>query len=373
MTAMTGLAIGALISFFVTALANSPDSRIPWVVATFLCFAGIFIFDEGRRIVANWGNSVVFSLIFGLTLKGVLEPTPQDFWRDIAGAAFFIAFLFEHNSEPWAGRILGRSTVTPAVFFFVLVLGQNIPVLGPEVVLLFSLLAIATLVFMEVFNLFREKDEVGGTIFVSACRSAVTGVACAFYTATFLPGIAREPPFDQLLIVIPAIALMTALLSLLFQERINRYSLFCCGWSLFIFWAALGGESDRFLAAVGALIAGSWSIMTTRHQLHTGEPRRFFLNLMGWGVPGSLMFSLFLYGLLPSGQKNIQLGSGLWLVSFFIYWSSLMLPDSAGSVKNLKWDWRASLALSLTLLGGAILGGVKLLPEVLPVLIGAAK
>lgn len=373
MNATAFLTAGSLVGFFAIALATGPESRAPWLIATLLCFAGIFIFDEGRKIVANWGNSVVFSLIFGLTLKGVLEPTPQDFWRDISGAVFLIAFLFEHNAEPWAGRVLSRSTVTPAIFFFVLVLGQNIPALGPEEVLLFSLLAIATLSFMEVFNLFREKSEMGGTIFVSACRSAVTGLACAFYTATFLPGIARQAPFDQLLIVIPSVGLMAALVSLLFRDRINRYLLFCCGWSLFVFWAALGGESDRFLAAVGASIAGSWSIMTTRHHLQSGEPRRFFLNILGWGAPGSLMFSLLLYGLLPSGQNNIQAGAGIWLASFFIYWTGLMLPDSESGSKNQKWDWRGSLALSLTLLGGAVLGGVKLLPELLPVLIGAAK
>jgi len=360
--------------FLVTGLAvvQASETRLPWVLIGFLGFIGIVVFDSYQEIPKSWTNSALFILIYGLTLQSCLESTPDNFWRDQAGAVFLATILFEQNSLPWSGLGFFRSTMAPSVLYFLLVLAQTLPFFSADVVFGCALGAILLFSFLELFSILRENNDRNSGSFMSAIRSGVCGLGSLFYSATFLPGTAKEAPFVFIRVGLPLLGLAVATLSLFFRQWRRRYILFCCNWSVFVFWAAITGEAPRFYAAVAAFIAGVWTIMmTNRRAADASDTRDLYLKLSAWGVPGSLMFSMIVFALFPSESLLVREGSVLWLVTFFVYWSGLRkfeLPKKQGEAS--AWTWRNSLALSITIAGAGLLAGAKYFPEIITQVLG---
>ena len=203
--------------------------------------------------------------------------------------------------------------------------------------------------------------------FMSALRAATCGLGSLFYSGTFLPDAVQQAPIVYIRVALPCLGLLVATLSLFFAQWRRRYILFCCNWSLLIFWASVTGEHHRFFAAAGALIAGVWTIMMTdKRAADAGDTRDLYLRLSAWGIPGSLLFSMVVFLLFPSENPLVQAGTVLWLITFFVYWSGMRkfeLPKKQGD--EPQWTWRNSLALSLTVAGAGLLAGAKYFPELI--------
>ncbi len=345
----------------------APSSRAPWVIIGLLCFGGILLFDIYNQLPRRWMNLVIFLLTYALILCAVLENTAEAFWRDFAGALFFTSLLFEQNSKPWSGFGPLRTTVTPALIFLMLILAQSVPSLPPELNYGFSLGAIIIAAYIELFCIFRENTAFNAGSFMSALRIACAGLGTLFYSSVFIPEIARQHPFNLMNIVLPAIAAIVALFSIFLKHWRRRQILFYCNWSLFIFWAALSGETFRFYAAIGALVAGVWTIMMTDHEsANPQNQRELYLKLSTWGVPGSFLFTIIIFALSPTTDDLVRQGSALWLLSFFIYWSGLrsFVFQKERTTSKPEWDWRRSLALVVTLVGASLLAGIRVLPGI---------
>ena len=367
---LAGLLIFSGISFYV-----SPASRQFWIGITFLSFVGIFIFDGYSQIIKNGANTFLFLITYGLVLKAILEPEAELFWRDCAGIVFITALAFEQNGKSWFGTGSLKSSIGPAILFFILILAGCLPVLTPEQSLMCTLLAVLIFCFLEIFYILRSQTESHSGSFMAAMRSASSGIICLYYSTTFLPGISSEKPFIYFQVILPLIGLAIALFGAFFEEIKKRYILFCAGWSLFIFWAELSGEPLKIYAAVGATISGAWAIMmTNKRNSSSSDGREVFLKLSGWGIPGSILFSFILLTLLHSESVLAQRGSVIWLLSFFVYWAGLTWAKWDDAKMNEdSWTWRNSLALSVTIAGGGLLAGAKVFPSLVSALLGVGK
>ncbi|MDZ4677322.1 MAG: hypothetical protein SGI74_07395 [Oligoflexia bacterium] len=366
--------IGMLI-LFSASIALGEVSRVPWLVVCGLSFIGIFIFDTENAITKNIANSTLFLTVFGLVLKSILEPSVEYFWRDVAGAVFLIALGFEQNSESWDGHILLRSMLTPAVLFFILVMGQSLPALPAEATLICSLAGIFLLALLELFSMLRKQGDVQTTAFMSATRSATSSIVSLFYCATFLPNLIHEAPFINIQLLVPVMGVCLAMLGFFLRKSRERYILFCSGWSLFILWTALSFEQNRIFAGIGGAVAGAWStVIVSRAPIRGNDLRYIFLKISGWGIPGSILFTFILLGLLPSTNMNLRIGSVIWLLGFFIYWSGLVgNADSDRSTPEQSWGWRQSIALALTIASTALLSEPGMLARAMSVWWGGGK
>jgi len=357
-----------LVAISVAAFILATSSRAPWVVIGFLCFGGILFFDGYNQIPKRWMNIILFLLTYVLILDAVLEGTPEAFWRDFAGALFFTSLLFEQNALSWSGFGALRTTVTPALIFFMLILAQSIPALPPEVNYGLSVAALIISSYTELFCIFRENAAATVGSFMSALRVACSGLGCLFYCSVFLPEIARRAPFNLMYVGLPIFALLVSLGAVFLKHWRRRQTLFFCNWSLFIFWAALSGESFRFYAAIGALIAGVWTIMMAdRDAANPENYRELYLKLSAWGVPGSFLFTIIIFALGPSSDELVRQGSAIWLLSFFIYWSGLggfSFSTSKTPNKGALNGWHRRLAFVVTLLGASLIAGIRILPEI---------
>lgn len=355
---------------FIPGLAASVagPERLPWVVVTFLCFFGILVFDISGGLTHRWVNVFLYLISLGLVLLGVLEVTSESFWRDFAGAIFLGSLLFEQNSLPWSGGGPFRTTVTPGLLFLLLVLAQNIPFLPAEMTYGFCFVAILISCYLEFFSIFRENTSASAGSFMAGMRLACSGIGTLFYCNVFLPGIARQPPFDLAFIILPAIAVGFSFVAMLFPQWRRRQILFYCNWSVLIFWAALSGEPNRFYAALACLVGGVWTVMISDRYFEQGQNfRDLYLRLAGWAVPGSLLFTLVVFVLAPSSNAYVRGGCALWILNFFLYWAGIRRFSGLSSKidKNIPWTWRHRLALFVTLVGASALAGIKSWPEIL--------
>jgi len=356
-----------LLSFSGVAFFMAPASRELWVILAFLCFGGILVFDLYDQIASQWMNPIIFLLIYALILSAVLEVGVEGFWRDFAGAVFLVSLLFEQNANQWTGFGALRTTLTPALIFLMLVFAQSLPSLPPEVSYGFSLAALIMASYLELFCIFREGSASNAGSFMSALRVACVGVGALFYCSVFVPNLAHQMPYNIMSVVLPGIAVLIALFSAFLNHWRRRQTLFFCNWSLFIFWEALSGEDFRLYAAIGALLGGAWTVMMTlRDEIDPENYKQLYLKLSAWGIPGSFLFTMIIFGISPSQDELLRRGSALWVLSFFIFWAGLRgfkIPKERPSARP-SWSWRESLALVVTLVGASLLAGVRILPTV---------
>jgi len=356
-----------LILFSIVAFLTAPVSRVPWIVIGLLCFGGILLFDIYNQLPKKWMNVAIFLLTYALILRAVSEVTVEAFWRDFAGALFFTALLFEQNSEAWSGFGPLRTTITPALIFLMLILAQSVPSLPPNLNYGFSLAAIVLSAYVELFCIFRENSSANAGSFMSALRVACAGLGTLFYCSVFIPEVAHKYPFNLTNIVLPVFAVIVSVFSIFLKGWRRRQILFYCNWSLFIFWAALSGEPLRFYAAVGALVAGVWTIMMTHPEnLYVQNQGELYLKLSAWGIPGSFLFTIIVFSLSPTTDELVRQGSALWLLSFFVFWSRLrgLVFSKEKASKEILWSWRQGLALIVTLIGASLLAGARVLPDI---------
>jgi hypothetical protein len=343
--------------------------RLPWILTSFLCFGGIVLFDFYRDIIRSAVNFIVFFAVYALVLGAMLSSSPDVFWRSFAGALFLISLLFEQNALAWSGFGPFRTTVTPSIIFLMLILVQSIPYLGAPVIYSFSLAAILFASYLEVFCIFRENSAMNAGSFMSALRLASVGLCVLFYCHIFLPDIAHQVPFKLFYLALPALGALIAIVSLFLQHWRRRQILFYCNWSIFVFWTALSGEPVRFFAAIGALIAGVWSIMMTgRETIGSNKPRDLYLKLSVWGVPGSFLFTMIVFSLAPSTDVYVRQGSAIWLLNFVVFWVGLFrfsLPISSDDSAQEPTSLRKNVAVIVTILGASLLSGMKVLPEIM--------
>jgi hypothetical protein len=372
----SAVSIGGFIAVTLAVALAAPALRLPWVVTAFLCFGGIVLFDSNSQIQKTWMNTILFLGAYTLIILGLTEPAVENFWRDFAGAVVLISFLFETNSLPWSGRgFIFRSTVPPASLIFILVLGLNVPFLTADATLTIALFVVLLVCYLELFSILRENNDMNSGSFMSALRAAACGVGSLFYSSVFLPEAAKQPPFVFTQVALPCLALIVAVMSLFLKQWRRRYILFGCNWSLFVFWAGLSGEQYRFYAALGALVAGVWTIMMTdKKNVDPTDTKDLYLKLSGWAVPGSFLFSMMIFVLYPSTNELIKQGSAVWLLSFFVYWSGLRhfeFPKKGSSLPI--WSWRNSLALAITVAGAGTLAGIKYFPLLMEQLWGGSR
>jgi hypothetical protein len=358
----------AILIISLCAIFEAAGDRIPWVVISLLCFGGILVFDAYEQVTTRWMNLVVFIAVYGLIVGAVLANSAEMFWRDFAGTIFLISLLFEQNASPWSGFGPLRTTVTAAIILLLVVLAQSIPYLPAETAYSLSLGAIIISSYIELFCIFRENTAFNAGSFMTALRIACVGIGSLFYASVFLPEIARQAPFNLMFVALPVIAVAASLFAIFLKHWRRRQILFCCNWSLFIFWASITGEKGRFFAALGALVAGVWSVMMTdRNEATASQPWDLYLKLSAWGLPGSLLFTMIVFVLSPSTDVLVGQGSALWLISFFIFWSGLRGFKFSPEEKNKEtsFTWRSRLAVVVTLFGASLLAGARILPNLL--------
>jgi hypothetical protein len=363
----SALALLGLIVFTSLGFWFAPLAREPWIIISFLGFFGIYLFDGEKNITKNFANTSLFLITYGLLIKSILEGEPEYFWRDCAGIIFLIALSFEQNSPSWFGTGGLKSSVGPAVLFYIFILASSLPILNAEQTLICTTLALLIFCFLEVFYILRAKAEGYAGSFMSAIRASACGTISLYYCSTFLPGISANKPFTYVQIIFPIIGLLMAIFAAFFEEKKKSYIIFCAGWSLFIFWAALSTDPLKVYAAVGASVIGSWTIMMTNGPTpHPKMAREIFLKLSAWGIPGTALFSFIVFTLLHSENDLARMGSVIWLSSFLIYWWGVFKIEWADSEKiSGPWTWRNSLALSITIAGGGLLAGAKIFPTLI--------
>ncbi len=342
-----------------------------WIGLVFFQFLGTFFFDDKRLAAEKWINVIFIGAIFGFTVLALVATSIEGFWHQTAAAVFTIFLGFEFNSSTARQQSGVRSTGIPAVLFFSLIMFQNLSILTPAQNLTFALLALLGLALFETMTVFHESKV---PPYFSAIRFGVCSTLTLYYATTFLPGEFNEDFFLVGRILLPILSILLALISFFEKKTSTKFTFFCSGWSLLIFWSSLSGEPARIYGALAAAIVVPWAICICKNKMFSDNPKRRILDLSAWAMPGSLLFAIAVFNLAPSNVWDLQTGASLWILAFLFHWGALAFArgDSESKEGEEQWSWNNSASLFMNLLGGAVLAFPRGLKELLDSL-GFAK